>query len=608
MAEVTSSIVEIDLSPFSVSHRFSIPSLLVVPIIFGWVFVVVLLLLVSVPLAIALGVATLAGIIINFIITARRRLTVSTTGRKTDFILAEQLDQRPPGFDRTFGEIIQTVDTFRPGAETDAATRRAAGMSKRTHAAIYIAFGVLIVLIGLPLIFALRLGGALLGPAVMLVVAAMYAMFTRARRVLQPSAAEARQGDPRPPILFLRSFLDDRYKLKERVRVAGVPINQLLRMEEALAVRFHDFGPFLAVGEPGEGLPQLGAARAYLSDDQWQAAVLNWIRESRLIAMLCGPTHWIHWEMQNIIRFNRLGQVLLLLPPGRKLGSALARRRQERWDNIVRSLEQTPYVSSLRHLQIDHILLVQFRPDGRLRVFRSASDLVQDYELALTLAIYTALTEPGAVETPAVGEPVAPPILSQRDAGGASRVVAPPRDNWLFVKVALSGLVGGVVASGVTATPGIHRWLITPIRSVLFAAAVTAGAAIFHNKGGRFLGWLFGCIAVAHFTASTAGFFLSASLPRDAMKIDFVRTGFVITWLLIPICVFGALALRFRSFRHGRVWFAALMAGLLIGVLAPLGYSPRDGQLVAALRFSLAPWTLLAACIGYGLSLREDSW
>ena len=88
MAEVTSSIVEIDLSPFSVSHRFSIPSLLVVPIIFGWVFVVVLLLLVSVPLAIALGVATLAGIIINFIITARRRLTVSTTGRKTDFILA----------------------------------------------------------------------------------------------------------------------------------------------------------------------------------------------------------------------------------------------------------------------------------------------------------------------------------------------------------------------------------------------------------------------------------------------------------------------------------------------------------------------------------------
>ena len=608
MAEVTSSIVEIDLSPFSVSNRFSIHPLLVVPIIFGWLFIIILLLLVSVPLAIALGVVTLAAIIINFIITARRRLMVSTTGRKTDFIQAEQLDQRPPAFDRTFGEIIQTVDTFRSGIEAGAVPQRAAGMSKRTHAGIYIVFGILIVVIGLPLIFALRLGGALLGPAVMLVVAAMYAMFTRARRVSQPSADVARQGDLRPPILFLRSFLDDRYKLKERVRVAGVPINQPLRMEEALAVRFHDFGPFLAVGEPGEGLPQLGAARAYLSDDQWQAAVVNWIRELRLIAMLCGPTHWIHWEMQNIIRFERLDRVLLLLPPGRKPGSALARQRQERWDNIVRSLEQTRYVSALRQLQIDYILLVEFRPDGRVRVFRSASDLVQDYELALTLAIYTALTEPGAAETPPVGEPIAPLILPPDNSGGATTAVAPPRDNWLAAKVALSGLVGGVVASGVAATPGLHRWLITPIRSVLFAAAVTAGAAIFYNKGGRFLSWLFGCVAVAHFAASTAGFFISTSLPRDAVYSGYVSAGFVITWLLIPICVFGALALRFRSFRHGRVWFAALMVGLLIGVLAPLGFWPRDGQVVAALRFSVAPWTLLAACIGYGLSARDDPW
>ena len=160
------------------------------------------------------------------------------------------------------------------------------------------------------------------------------------------------------------------------------------------------------------------------------------------------------------------------------------------------------------------------------------------------------------------------------NSGGATTAVAPPRDNWLAAKVALSGLVGGVVASGVAATPGLHRWLITPIRSVLFAAAVTAGAAIFYNKGGRFLGWLFGCVAVAHFAASTAGFFISTSLPRDAVYSGYVSAGFVITWLLIPICVFGALALRFRSFRHGRVWFAALMVGLLIGVWRRSGSGP----------------------------------
>ena len=603
MAEDISSIVEINLSPFSVSNQFSIHPLLVVPIIFGSIFIIILLLFVSIPLAIALGAVTLAAIIVNFIITTRRRLSASTTGRKTDFIPGEQLDQRPPAFDRTFGEIIQTVDRFRSAVEAGASPQSAAGTSKRTHAAIYNVLGVLIVVIGLPLIFALHLGGALIGPAVILVVGAMYAMFTRARRVLQLSADAAQQGDPRPPILFLRSFQDDRYKLKERVRVAGVPINQPLRMEEALAVRFRDFGPFLAVGEPGEGLPQLGAARAYLSDDQWQAAVLNWIRQSRLIAMLCGPTQWIHWEMQNIIRFQRLDRVLLLLPPGRKPGSATARRRQERWDNIVRSLEETPYASVLRQLQIDDILLVQFRPDGRVRVFRSASDLVQDYELALTLAIYTALTEPGASEALAAGEPPVSLTLSQGHAGGATGVVAPPRDNWLAAKFALLGLVGGVIASGVAATPGLDRWLMTSIRSAFFAGAVTAAAAIFYNKGGRFLGWLFGCIAAAYFAASTAGYFISTSLPRYAL-----RNGFVITWLLIPSCVFGALALRFSSFRHGRVWFAALAAGLLIGLLAPLGFSPGEGQALAALRFSVAPWTLLAACIGYGLSVRDDPW
>ncbi len=608
MAEDTSSIVEINLSPFSVSNQFSIHPLLVVPIIFGLIFVIIMLLFVSVPLAIALGAVALAAIIVNFIITARRRLSASTTGRKTDFIPAEQLDQRPPAFDRTFGEIIRMVDGFRSAVEANATPRSAAGMSKRTHAAIYNVLGVLIVVIGLPLIFALHLGGALIGPAVILVVGAMYAMFTRARRVLQQSAEAAQLGDSRPPILFLRSFQDDRYKLKERVRVAGVPINQPLRMEEALAVRFRDFGPFLAVGEPGEGLPQLGAARAYLSDDQWQAAVLNWIRQSRLIAMLCGPTQWIHWEMQNIIRFQRLDRVLLLLPPGRKPGSATGRKRQERWDNIVRSLEQTPYASTLRQLQIDDILLVQFRPDGRVRVFRSASDLVQDYELALTLAIYTALTEPGAAEALAASEPAAPLTLSQDDAGDATRAAA-PRDNWLAAKFALSGLVGGVIASGVAAaTAGIDRWLMTSIRSTIFAAAVTAAAAFFYNKGGRFLGWLFGCVAAAYFLASTAGYFISTSLPRYALRNGFVQTGFVITWLLIPICVFAALALRFRNFRHGQVWFAALAAGLLIGVLAPFGFSARDGQALAALRFSAAPWTLLAACIGYGFSVRDDPW
>jgi hypothetical protein len=601
-----SAVVDVDLSPYSVGTSWSLPPLLAMPIILGWFFVVILLLAVSPALAIALGVLTVAAIVVNFVITTKRRLSSSTTGRKSEFIPPELLGQRPPAFEQTFGEIIQDVDGHRPTRDAATAAEPGAAGSKRAHAIIYVILGILILVIGLPLILALRLGGALLGPAIILVIAGMYAMFTRARRVLQPSADLAQQNDRRPPILFLRSFQDDKFKLKERVRIAGVPTNQSIRMEEALGLRLRDFGPFLAVGEPGEGLPQLGAARAYLSDDQWQAAVLSWIKESRLIAMLCGPTRWIHWEMQNIIAFQRLDRVLLLLPPGRKPGSAAARRRQERWDNIVRSLAETPYAPMLRQLEIDDILLVQFRRDGGVRVFRSANDLVQDYELALTLAVHAAFAEatdesPGVGSTAAVTMPPAEAPSSVRPAGR-------PTSDLLAAKIALLGLVGGIAASLLPAVPTVNRWLLVSLRSFLLAAVVTAGAWLFYNKGGRFLGWLFGCIAVGYFVASNAAFFVSTGLPRNMLRMGPFATGFIITWLIIPLLVFAALALRFRGFRHARVWGAALGAGLLIGLLAPLGFSGGEGPVLAAIRFNVVPWTLLAACIGFGLSVRDRPW
>jgi hypothetical protein len=613
VAPDSSAIVDVNLSPFSVGSSWSLHPALAALILFGWMLAIVPLVLVSPPLALAFGVVSLAAFAVTFVITAWRRLSSSTTGRKSEFISAGQLTQRPATFDRTFGEIIQTVDSFRPvrdgtGRDGTPASEHRAGASKRTHAIIYVVLGVLILVIGLPVVFALRLGGALLAPAVVLVVAGMYAMFTRARRVLQPSADLARQGDPRPPILFLRSFQDDKFKLKERVRVAGLPTNQPIRMEEALAIRLRDFGPFLAVGEPGEGLPQLGAARAYLSDQEWQNAVLSWIKESRLIAMLCGPTRWIHWEMQNIIQFHRLDRVLLLLPPGRKPGTAPARRRQERWDNIVRSLEETPYATVLRQLQIDDILLVQFRPHGSVRVFRSSSDLVQDYELALTLAVYSAFTEAGPEVSPPAVEAVA--LTSpQGDTAGWVGIATSPRSKFVAAKIALFGLAGGIVASLLAAGPTLDRWVQVTIRSLLLAAAVTAGAWLFYNKGGRFLGWLFGCIAVGYFVAANAAFLVASNLiPRGAMRVGIFSTPFVITWLLIPLCIFAALSLRFRGFRHARAWAAALAAGVAIGLLAPLGFSGAEGLAGSAIRFTVVPWAVLAACIGFGLSVRDPPW
>jgi hypothetical protein len=50
------------------------------------------------------------------------------------------------------------------------------------------------------------------------------------------------------------------------------------------------FGPFVAIGKPGEALPPAGAARTYKSDNPWQVRVLELIRSSKLVLMLAGST------------------------------------------------------------------------------------------------------------------------------------------------------------------------------------------------------------------------------------------------------------------------------------------------------------------------------
>ena len=70
------------------------------------------------------------------------------------------------------------------------------------------------------------------------------------------------------------------------------------------------FGPFVAIGEPGERLPDLGAARAYFSDHEWQAAVLDWIGRARTIVIIVGKTRWVTWELQRVIASGKLDHLV----------------------------------------------------------------------------------------------------------------------------------------------------------------------------------------------------------------------------------------------------------------------------------------------------------
>ena len=113
---------------------------------------------------------------------------------------------------------------------------------------------------------------SVIGIGLMLVI---MALFRRSRRHEAVSAAQAMADDPRPPVLYLRSFQDDGSVLLDD---QGLPGMQALTRatsptssEEELARILEQIGPVVAIGKPGEKLPELGAARLYVSHEEWQA-------------------------------------------------------------------------------------------------------------------------------------------------------------------------------------------------------------------------------------------------------------------------------------------------------------------------------------------------
>jgi hypothetical protein len=377
--------VEVDLTPYSLGKPALWARAWAIPLeIYGWFGFLLLLMVVSKgvgPVMALVGMlAALTVLLVAFAFVAMmvRRASSSTTGTKVACLRPKDASATPAGFDRPLGEILENLENLRKTAAPPAGSPTKAS----AHATAYYIAGVAILVAGAVLFAVIRLTGAI---PVMLLTGSAILMFTRARRTRLRGAEATLADDPRPPILYLRAFRDDRVKLMERVRLWGLEPDQPIRFEEALGEMVSGLGPFLAVGEPSEGLPQLGASRAYPPEDQWQATVLDWIARARVIAMLSGAPGWTHWEVERIVEAGRQDRLLLFLPPG---GAA---QRTERWSHSVASLANSSHGAALKALPVENLRLVLLRPDGQVMAFRSRGATVQDYELAASLALYAML-------------------------------------------------------------------------------------------------------------------------------------------------------------------------------------------------------------------------
>src|SRR5262249_34909855 len=121
--------------------------------------------------------------------------------------------------------------------------------------------------------------------------------------------------------LLLRSFEDDERADWRKSEGSFVDTS----LESRLTGHFAHFGPFIAVGAPSDGIPVIGASRMKLNDAEWQGRVSRWIDESIAIVLIPGLTHWVAWELRQVIQHGAVDRLIVCFPPAR------GRKWREMW-------------------------------------------------------------------------------------------------------------------------------------------------------------------------------------------------------------------------------------------------------------------------------------
>lgn len=88
--------------------------------------------------------------------------------------------------------------------------------------------------------------------------------FWMLRRRSAIPAKDVVERDPRRPVLLLRSFADD------GLRIKGLESTEAFTFEEVITGALRRWRPVVAIGRPGESLPESGAAREYVTHEGWQ--------------------------------------------------------------------------------------------------------------------------------------------------------------------------------------------------------------------------------------------------------------------------------------------------------------------------------------------------
>ncbi len=213
-----------------------------------------------------------------------------------------------------------------------------------------------------------------------------------------------RAWDARPPIVFLRTFDQDDERLPALVKhpLLRLPggVSTARTLDEILLEHASPYGPVIAIGDPRDPVPPLGAARIFVPEagTGWQQVVSGLVRSSQAVVMCPNDTEGVKWELDLLAKLPDLKVAYLANP---ELSPETTRRLFARIVPGASGLERPDPAGG----QTPIAAFKTAGPDPRWRVLTTAiRPSVQTYTIALNMALQAMLGPDG---TPLVRPPKA---------------------------------------------------------------------------------------------------------------------------------------------------------------------------------------------------------
>lgn len=182
-------------------------------------------------------------------------------------------------------------------------------------------------------------------------------LYRRARRNALLPATELSKKNPRTIVLYLRSFLDDKIKMRARAANGRSWLERAVKVtfEEVITDHLWRYGPVVAIGKPGDKFPPLGASRDYVPDESWQQKVEKLMTQASIVVLVVGRTEGLAWELGKLVELGLTRKLILLLPPAQLPGEL-----RGRWDNLCDRMSEIYGMSLPRNIDLDRTRAVVF--------------------------------------------------------------------------------------------------------------------------------------------------------------------------------------------------------------------------------------------------------